>query len=57
MNAIATGLLAEIAKIPCVNSHTHLMPEKELLAQDVDALTLFKHAYRRLRTNRGPIVE
>jgi predicted TIM-barrel fold metal-dependent hydrolase len=45
MNALATGLLAEIARIPCVNSHSHLMPEKERLAQDVDALTLFKHAY------------
>lgn len=45
MKATAAELLDEIARIPCVNSHTHVMPEQERLAQDVDALTLFKHAY------------
>jgi predicted TIM-barrel fold metal-dependent hydrolase len=47
VNAIAAGLFAEIARIPCVNSHTHLLSEPERLAQDVDALTLFGHAYLR----------
>ena len=45
MNTIAAELFAEIARIPCVNSHSHLPPEHERLAQDVDALVLFKHAY------------
>ena len=45
MNELATELFAEICRIPCVNSHSHLPPETERLAQDIDALLLFKHAY------------
>jgi len=35
----------EIAAIPCINSHSHLMPEAERLQQSLDALDFFKHAY------------
>ncbi len=42
---LATELLDEIWKIPCINSHSHLYSEKERLSQDVDALVFFQHAY------------
>ena len=42
---LATELLDEIWKIPCINSHSHLYSEKERISQDVDALVFFQHAY------------
>ena len=42
---LATELFEEISKIPCINSHSHLSSEKARLAQDVDALVFFQHAY------------
>jgi predicted TIM-barrel fold metal-dependent hydrolase len=39
------SLRAEIGRIPCINSHSHLMPEAQRLATPVDALSLFGHAY------------
>jgi len=45
MNKLETELFTEISRIPCVNSHSHLPSEKERLAEEVDALVLFKHAY------------
>src|SRR5438046_520279 len=45
MNYLATELFTEISTIPCVNGHSHLPPEQERLAEEVDALVLFKHAY------------
>ena len=38
-------LFDEICRIPCINSHSHLMSEEQRLAADVDALSLFGHAY------------
>ena len=45
MNALANELFDEICKIPCVNSHSHIMPESERLEASPDALAFFKHAY------------
>lgn len=44
---LANDLVTEIAKIPCINSHTHLLSEEARLEQDVDALVFFGHAYPR----------
>ena len=38
-------LFAEIEKIPCVNSHSHMGPEADRLAREMDALAFFDHAY------------
>ncbi len=43
--ALYASLRAEIGSIPCINSHSHLLPEAERLATVVDALSLFGHAY------------
>ena len=42
---LAIELFDEISKIPCINSHSHLIPEEARLLQDVDALAFFQHAY------------
>ncbi len=42
---VAEELFAEISKIPCINSHSHLFSEEARLSQDVDALVFFQHAY------------
>jgi len=44
-DTLAGELLDEIAKIPCINSHSHLFAEEVRLTQDVDALVFFGHAY------------
>jgi glucuronate isomerase len=45
LNEVAKELFNEISKIPCINSHSHLFPEKDRLPQEVDALVFFQHAY------------
>ena len=45
--ALAAELFAEICKIPCVNSHSHLLPERVRLRQTVDALTFLGETYPR----------
>lgn len=42
---LAGELYAQIAQIPCVNSHSHLVSEAERLAEPLDALSFFNHAY------------
>lgn len=42
---LVESLFAEIQKIPCINSHSHMGPEAERLAQQMDALAFFNHAY------------
>ena len=42
---LVESLFAEIEKIPCINSHSHMGPEAERLAQQIDALAFFNHAY------------
>ena len=42
---LVESLFAEIEKIPCINSHSHMGPEAERLAQPLDALDFFNHAY------------
>lgn len=44
-NTLSTELFDEISKIPCVNSHSHIAPEAERLAEPPDILSFFKHAY------------
>ncbi|MEW6754589.1 MAG: amidohydrolase family protein [Candidatus Latescibacterota bacterium] len=39
------SLRAELARIPLINSHSHLPSEAERLRMDVDALLFFSHAY------------
>lgn len=43
--SLAEQLCAEIEKIPCINSHSHLPSEAERLGEQLDALVFFKHAY------------
>ena len=45
MDNLATELFDEISKIPCVNSHSHISPEIDRIAEAPDALAFFKHAY------------
>ncbi|MCC7262831.1 MAG: amidohydrolase family protein [Candidatus Latescibacteria bacterium] len=42
---LAAELYAQIARIPCINSHSHLVSEAERLAEPLDALSFFNHAY------------
>jgi len=42
---LSTELFNEISKIPCINSHSHLIFENVRLSQDIDALVFFQHAY------------
>ena len=44
-DALAAQLFREIASIPCINTHSHLLPEATRLAEPEDALAFFKHAY------------
>ena len=44
---LTAQLLDELTHMPCINSHSHLLSESERLAEDVDALVLFEHAYPR----------
>ena len=44
-DALTTELFDEICKIPCINSHSHLISEAERLEEPGDALTFFDHAY------------
>ena len=46
-NELAHQLYDELAQMPCINSHSHLLSEAERLEQDVDALVMFGHAYPR----------
>ncbi len=43
----ASDLLTEISTIPCVNSHSHIIPEDDRLAQRLDALSFFGDVYPR----------
>ena len=45
MDTRATELFDEISKIPCINSHSHISPEIDRIAEAPDALAFFKHAY------------
>ena len=45
MNPLADQLFEEISRIPCINSHSHLMPEAERLKANPDILEFFSHAY------------
>jgi predicted TIM-barrel fold metal-dependent hydrolase len=45
MNTLATALFDEISNIPCINSHSHIMPETDRLTDSPDALSFFRHAY------------
>ncbi len=46
-HGLAEELASEIATIPCINSHSHICPEAERLANPLDALLFFQHAYPR----------
>lgn len=43
LKGLAARLFEEIEKMPVVDCHEHLPTEKERVAKDVDALTLFSH--------------
>ena len=45
MDTLLTELFDEISKIPCINSHSHISPEIDRIAEVPDALAFFKHAY------------
>ena len=45
INTLSTELFEEISKIPCINSHSHIIPEVQRLKESPDALAFFKHAY------------
>ena len=45
MDTLSIELFNEICKIPCVNSHSHIMPEEERLREPLDALTFFRRSY------------
>jgi len=45
INTLSTELFEEISKIPCINSHSHIVPEAQRLKESPDALAFFKHAY------------
>ena len=45
MNTLATELFDEICRIPCINSHSHMMPEPQRLEADPDILEFFGHTY------------
>ena len=45
MNQLADQLFDEISRIPCINSHSHLMPESNRLEANPDILEFFSHAY------------
>lgn len=47
---VASELLAEISLIPCVNSHSHIIPEDDRLAQRLDALSFFGEVYPSVRS-------
>ena len=42
---LVSQLFDELVKIPCINSHCHLPPEKERLMNIPDALAFLKHEY------------
>ena len=42
---LVSQLFNELVKIPCINSHCHLPPEKERLMNIPDALAFLKHEY------------
>ena len=46
-HGLVDELATEIASIPCINSHSHLDSEAERLANPMDALLFFQHAYPR----------
>ena len=44
--AVLVGRLVEgLAATPCINDHSHVIPEAERLARDLDALSYFAHPY------------
>jgi len=45
MSPRAQALYDELAEMPCINSHSHLLSEAERLRREVDALVFFGHAY------------
>ena len=45
METLSKELFDEISKIPCINSHSHITPERDRLAEVPDALAFFNHAY------------
>jgi len=45
ISTLSTELFEEISKIPCINSHSHIIPEAQRLKESPDALAFFKHAY------------
>jgi predicted TIM-barrel fold metal-dependent hydrolase len=46
-NQLVRRLYGEIAKMPCINSHSHLYSEATRLEMDVDVLVFFGHPYPR----------
>ncbi len=45
MSPLRSELFDEIRKIPCINSHSHMMPEAAYLKLEPDILKYFEHAY------------
>jgi predicted TIM-barrel fold metal-dependent hydrolase len=45
MSPLAQELYSELVRMPCINSHSHLLSEAERLKREVDALVFFGHAY------------
>jgi glucuronate isomerase len=45
LSPLAQELYAELVRMPCINSHSHLLSEAERLRREVDALVFFGHPY------------
>ncbi len=45
MSPLAREFYAELVRMPCINSHSHLLSEAERLRREVDALVFFGHPY------------
>jgi glucuronate isomerase len=45
MTSLSSELFDEIRAIPCINSHSHMMPEASYLERVPDILSYFAHAY------------
>lgn len=42
---LVSDLTHAFAEMPCINDHSHIIPEREWLQQDLDALAYFQHPY------------
>jgi len=45
MSATAQAIYDRMVRMPCINSHSHLLSEAERLRREVDALVFFGHPY------------